>query len=79
MLRKLPVLALLLMCLSSCAAAVSNATCPSLPEYTPEMQAAAATELDTLPQLGVIVTVFMPDYGSMRNAVRACLAARGNQ
>jgi hypothetical protein len=76
MLRKLLALSLLLTLPSCSAPAVSNATCPSLPIYSPELQTQAADELDTLPQTGVIVTVFMPDYGSMRAAVRACLSAK---
>lgn len=75
------------MCLASCAAALSSCAstpptgpaCPSLPEYTPELQIQAADELDAMPDGSVIANVFMPDYGKMRKGVRACLKAQGEK
>lgn len=62
---------------SSCATAPSDVTCPSLPVYSPEVQTQAANELDALPPGSVIGATMMPDYGTMRAGVRACLKARG--
>lgn len=70
------VLAPLAMFLSCCAPAPSNIACPNLPVYSPEVQTKAADELDAMPEDSVIANVFMPDYGSMRAAVRACLKER---
>jgi len=39
------------------------------------MQRAAQQELARLPADGVIRTRFMPDYGTMRDEVRACRKA----
>ena len=64
---------------SSCATtvdAVTGATCPSLPEYSKETQAQAARELRALPPGTVIGGLFVPDYGRMRDGVRACLEAQ---
>lgn len=74
--RKAAVLGLLAMFLSSCETAPSDVACPSLPEYSKEMQAKAADEIDAMPDDSVIASVFMPDYGQMRAGVRACLKAR---
>lgn len=74
---KLLVLVLLATLASACAPDPSDIVCPSLPAYTPEVQAEAAKELDALPDGSVIANVMMPDYGTMRAGVRACLQARG--
>lgn len=66
-------------CLSGCATAPSKLAgpaCPSLPVYTAEVQAAAADEIDAMPPGSVVANVFMPDYGRMRDGVRACLKAQ---
>ena len=74
---KLLALVLLAMFLSACAPAISDVTCPSLPTYSKEVQIEAATELDAMPDGSVIANIFMPDYGTMRAGVRACIKARG--
>jgi hypothetical protein len=73
------VLALLAMSLSACGTAPSKlagAACPSLPVYAPDIQTRAADELDAMPDGSIIKGVFMPDYGRMRDGVRACLKAQ---
>lgn len=69
----------LLVSVSACGTAPSRVivgtVCPSLPEYSREVQATAADELDALPDASVLKTVFVPDYGRMRDGVRACLKA----
>jgi len=60
---------------SGCATTVSNA-CPNLKEYSASIQDAAAAEEDALPDGSVIKDIYMPDYGTMRDGVRACRAAR---
>lgn len=37
----------------------------------------AADELDAMPDGSVIANVLMPDYGRMRDGVRACLKGTG--
>lgn len=74
---KTTALALLATCLSACGTVRSSGpVCPSLPEYSKEVQAAAADELNAMPDGSVIANVFMPDYGRMREGVRACLKER---
>lgn len=66
---------LLLVCLIACAPEPSKLSwpaCPSLPEYPADIQARAADELDAMPDGTVIKGLFMPDYGRMRDGVRAC-------
>ena len=68
-------LALLMMSTSGCATAGSEAprvVCPREVEYSKELQAAAADEVAALPKDGVIRGRFMPDYGRLRDQVRAC-------
>lgn len=67
------------MCLGACATAPSDVTCPSLPAYSKEVQAEAATELDAMPDGSVIANIFMPDYRVMRAGTRACIKARGTK
>lgn len=76
------VLALAAMFLSGCATAPSKLAgpaCPSLPEYSKDLQTQAADEIDALPEGSVIAGVFMPDYGRMRDGVRACLKAQDDK
>jgi hypothetical protein len=69
-------LVLAAMCLTACGAAPSkivvSAICPSLPEYSKELQLKAAEELEAMPPGSVVADIFMPDYGKMRDGVRAC-------
>jgi hypothetical protein len=51
---------------------LSLPACPSLPEYTPDQQVQAADELAAMPDGGIVKGLFMPDYGRMRDGVRAC-------
>ncbi|MDP2332419.1 MAG: hypothetical protein Q8M19_17155 [Reyranella sp.] len=46
--------------------------CPQLVEYSAAVQDQARAELQTLPPGGVVRGRFMPDYGRMRDEVRAC-------
>lgn len=62
-------------CLTGSSEAPSPAVCPQITEYPLEMQRAAQQELARLPADGVIRTRFMPDYGTMRDEVRACRKA----
>lgn len=66
------VLTPLLMSLSACATAPSSVVCPTLVTYSRELQAQAAEELKALPEHGVVRGRMMPDYGTMRDEVRAC-------
>jgi len=45
--------------------------CPRLIEYSPELLAKAADEVDALPQNSALV-VLLNDYGGQRNRARAC-------
>jgi hypothetical protein len=53
-----------------------SGACPSLPEYSPELQDQAADEVEKLPAGSVTAGVLLPDYGRMRAAVRECIKAR---
>lgn len=74
------------MSLLGCALALSNCSpappvavsgaCPSLPVYDAALQTKAADEVAAMPAGSVVAEVLLPDYGSMRDAVRACMAAR---
>jgi hypothetical protein len=66
------VLVLPAMLTTACATVVSEVVCPALPEYTLTMQREAAEELKLLPPDGVVRGRMMPDYGTMRDEVRAC-------
>lgn len=55
---------------------LAGPACPSLPEYTKGQQAQAADELERMPPGSIIADLFMPDYGRMRQGVRACLKAQ---
>ena len=73
--RKIALLALLLASVSGCAREPSKLVgpaCPSLPEYSKDVQAKAADELDALPDGTVLKELFIPDYQRMRDGVRAC-------
>lgn len=62
--------------LAACGTAPSSGpACPSLPLYTQEQMNGAADELDALPDGSLLANVFMPDYGKMRDGVRACRKA----
>jgi hypothetical protein len=60
------------MSISACATVGSDTVCPSLPVYSKELQLQAADELEALPPDGVVRGRMMPDYGTMRDEVRAC-------
>lgn len=63
------------MSIAGCAAGPSRLpapVCPQLIEYSPADQAKAADELKRLPVSGVVRSKFLPDYGTMRDEVRAC-------
>lgn len=77
--RKLLVLGPLLMLSSACSTAPSDIACPSLPVYSSELQKEAAAEVKALPDGSVLGNIFMPDYGQMRDGVRACLKERGTK
>jgi hypothetical protein len=65
--------------LTACASTPSKQAgpaCPSLPEYTPEQQDQAADELERMPPGSIIADLFIPDYGRMRDGVRACQKAQ---
>ncbi|SMX27279.1 hypothetical protein TRP8649_01382 [Pelagimonas phthalicica] len=62
----LPIAALLL---SGCAQGVSNAL-PPVKEYSPEVQARAADELEALPPNSVLA-MMIADYAVLRAQVRA--------
>jgi hypothetical protein len=59
---------------SGCAMASSN-ICPREVEYSAETQRRAADELQALPRDGIVRGVMMPDYGRLRDQVRACRGA----
>ena len=59
-----------LVSLSACATVVSD-TCPTLFDYSEEVQARAADELDALPE-GSALAVLVGDYGVVRAETRAC-------
>lgn len=56
-------------CLSGCVRHVSE-VCPRIQSYSPEVQARAADELETLPADSVL-PVFLGDYAVMREELRA--------
>lgn len=64
---------LLLMSTSACATVVSRA-CPHLTEYSAQTQLDVADELAKLPDGSLLANVMMPDYGTLRDEVRACNA-----
>jgi hypothetical protein len=69
------VLGPLLLLISGCGqepSRLSLPACPSLPEYTLDQQVQAADELAAMPDGGIVKGLFMPDYGRMRDGVRAC-------
>lgn len=69
-------LALLATLTSACAAVPSKVpgVCPHLKHYSNEVMDAAADELDALPHGSTLANIMMPDYGTMRDEVRACQA-----
>lgn len=72
--RTLVALALLTMSTAACATASSNA-CPREVDYSPEQQRLAVDELSALPRDGMVRGTMMPDYGRLRDQVRACREA----
>ncbi|MBB4267591.1 hypothetical protein GGD89_003238 [Roseospira visakhapatnamensis] len=72
--RRLAVLVLATIWLSACATAGSDGggpVCPPVVEYSREVQARAADELDLLPE-GSAVVEMLSDYAVMREQARAC-------
>ncbi|WP_026784116.1 MULTISPECIES: hypothetical protein [Hyphomicrobiales] len=73
--RRLAVLAIATSLLSGCATVGSDGgglgTCPPVVEYTGQIQARAADELDLLPDGSAIVEM-LADYSVMRDQARAC-------
>lgn len=65
-------LTILLTSTSGCQTVPSEVVCPALPEYSLGMQRQAAEELKMLPADGMVRGRMMPDYGRMRDEVRAC-------
>lgn len=66
--------------LTACATDRSDLACPTLVDYSPEMLAAAAAQMDALRerQLAPLITErMMPDYVKLRDQVRVCIARRG--
>lgn len=57
--------------LTACARENSSPVCPTLPEYTAQLQQQAAAELGAMPESAALVR-FMGDYAAMRAEVRAC-------
>lgn|GEM_PF-6984032 len=49
--------------------------CPQLVEYSAAVQDQALAELQALPGDGIVRGRLMPDYGRMRDEVRACKKA----
>lgn len=60
--------------ISACATGNSDA-CPREVDYSPAQQQQAADELLALPRDSMIRGTFMPDYGRLRDQVRACRGA----
>jgi hypothetical protein len=56
---------------TGCATVVSSA-CPREVEYSAEQQRRAADELSALPRDSMVRSTMMPDYGRLRDQVRAC-------
>lgn len=56
--------------LSGCVAAVSDA-CPTIFDYSQEVQDQVADELQALPE-GSALSVMIGHYGVVRNEIRAC-------
>ena len=73
--RRLAVLAITTSLLSGCATVDSEprivTVCPPVVEYTRELQARAADELDLLPE-GSAIAEMLADYSVMRDQARAC-------
>lgn len=66
----MPVLLLIaVLSLNGCATAGSEAL-PPVKEYSPEVQAQAATELEALPE-GAVLPTFIADYAVLRAQIRA--------
>lgn len=73
--RRRVALVLVTIWLSGCATGASNgsrlATCPPVVEYSRELQAQAAEEMDLLPENSAVADM-MADYAVMRAQARAC-------
>ena len=73
--RQLAALAIATSLLSGCATDGSEpgiaTACPPVVEYTRELQARAADELDLLPE-GSAIAEMLADYSVMRTQVRSC-------
>lgn len=61
--------------LAGCATPGTKTVCLPLTPYTPAQQTQAAAELGALPA-GSVVGRMIADYGKMRDADRACVAAK---
>ena len=74
--RRLAALAIATSLLSGCATVSSDGraigTCPPVVEYSREIQARAAEELDLLPE-GSAVAEMLADYAVMRDQARGCI------
>ena len=66
---RLPLALTGLLLLSACATATFE--CPIPKDYSPDVQAQAADELDALPE-GSVIADFIADYGVLRAEARAC-------
>ncbi|GGL58720.1 hypothetical protein GCM10011392_11520 [Wenxinia marina] len=79
--RRLVVLAIATSSLSGCATVGSEpgiaTACPPVVEYTRELQARAADELDLLPE-GSAIAEMLADYSVMRDQARACRPHTGD-
>ncbi|RDD69917.1 hypothetical protein DVR11_19345 [Paracoccus versutus] len=73
--RQLAVLVIAAISLTACATATSEprtaTVCPPVVEYSQELQARAADELDLLPD-GSAIAEMLSDYSVMRDQARAC-------
>ena len=77
--RRLAVLAIATSLLSGCATGGSEpgivTVCPPVVEYSRELQARAADELNLLPEESAIAEM-LADYSVLRDQARACLKYR---
>lgn len=67
--RRLALLPIGILLLGGCATA--SFECPNPKEYSAEIQAKAATEIEALPS-GSVIGDFVADYGVLRAQARAC-------
>lgn len=64
-------LATLMLSIGGCSGEISDPACPTIVEYDTATQAKAAAELRAM-EPGVVRDRFVPDYGRLRDQVRAC-------